>query len=148
MKNKCPDYVVEIREKMRELMNTVVRRSCRDKHTDKVLYTDPPEAGLPYEFYECLEELCEVCNEYKLPNGHLWKEVKRGSPIRCQTRSLCAAALWEKIKSLYPMSMAESSQNSHSYSNGFVKSHCGLLHMNCYKVFVKDIDTLKFRFLR
>ena len=58
-------------------------------------------------FYECLEELCQVCNEYKLPDGHLWKEVKRGSPIRCQTRSLCAAVLWEKIKSLYPMSMAE-----------------------------------------
>ncbi len=100
VENKGPDYVAEIRKKMRELMNIVVRKFCKDKHTDKVLYTDPPEVGLPYEFYECLEELCQVCNEYKLPDGHLWKEVKRGSPIRCQTRSLCAAVLWEKIKSL------------------------------------------------
>ena len=65
------------------------------------------EAGLPYEFYKYSEELCQVCNEYKLPEGHLWKKVKRGSPILCQTRSLCAAVLWEKIKSLYPMSMVE-----------------------------------------
>ena len=66
------------------------------------------EAGLPYVFYEYSEELCQVCNKYKLPEGHLWKKAKRGSPIRCQTRSLCAAVLWEKVKSLYPtISMAE-----------------------------------------
>ncbi len=87
VKNTGPDHVVEIREKMKELMDMVVRS--------------------PYEFHEYSEELCQVCNEYKLPEGHLWKKVKRGSPIRCQTRSFCAAVLWEKVKSLYPMSMAE-----------------------------------------
>ena len=91
IKNTGPDHVVEIRKKMKELMDMVVRS----------------EAGPPYEFYKYSEELCQVCNEYKLPEGHLWKKVKRGSPIRCQTRSLCAAVLWEKVKSLYPMSMAE-----------------------------------------
>ncbi len=91
IKNTGPDHVVEIRKKMKELMDMVVRS----------------EAGLPYEFYKYSEELCQVCNEYKLPEGHLWKKVKRGSPIRCQTRSLCAAVLWEKVKSLYPISMAE-----------------------------------------
>ena len=87
VKNTGPDHVVEIREKMKELTDMVVRS--------------------PYEFHEYSEELCQVCNEYKLPKGHLWKKVKRGSPIRCQTRSFCAAVLWEKVKSLYPMSMAE-----------------------------------------
>ncbi len=87
VKNTGPDHVVEIRKKMKELMDMVVRS--------------------PYEFHEYSEEFCQVCNEYKLPEGHLWKKVKRGSPIRCQTRSLCAAMLWEKVKSLYPMSMPE-----------------------------------------
>ena len=87
VKNTDPDHIVEIREKMKELMDMVVRS--------------------PYEFHKYSEELCQVCNEYKLPEGHLWKKVKHGSPIRCQTHSLCAAVLWEKVKSLYPMSMAE-----------------------------------------
>ncbi len=91
IKNTGPDHVVEIREKMKELMDMVVKS----------------EAGLPYEIYEYSEELCQVCNEYKLPEGHLWKKAKRNSPIQSQTRSLCAAVLWEKVKSLYPISMAE-----------------------------------------
>ncbi len=95
-------------------MDMVVRKTtwCDFLYPDGILrwdvvYVDPTEVGLPYEFHEYLEELCQVCKEYKLPEGHLWKKVKRGSPIQCQTRSLCAAVLWEKIKLLYPMSMAE-----------------------------------------
>ncbi len=72
--NTGPDHVLEIREKMRELMDTIVRKFWRSEYTDKIFYTEPPEAG---------------------------------APIQCQTCSLCAAVLWEKVKSLYPMSMAE-----------------------------------------
>ncbi len=70
-------------------------------------YIEPPEAGLPHELWDYSEELCKVCNEYKLPVNHIKKKVKRGSPIRCQTRSLCASVLWEKVRSLYSMSMSE-----------------------------------------
>ncbi len=106
------DHVVEIRKKMRELMSMVVNRPHNFIYPDSknrvcVEYIDHQRTELPDEFREHSEELCEICNEYKLPEGHLWKKVKRGSPIRCQTRSLCAAVLWEKVKSLYPMSMAE-----------------------------------------
>ncbi len=114
VKNTGPDHVVEIRKEMRELMDMVVRETtwCDFLYPDgirrwDVVYVDPPEAGLPYEFHKHSEELCQVCNEYKLLEGHLWKKAKRGSPIRCQTHSLCAAVLWEKVKLLYPMSMAE-----------------------------------------
>ncbi len=71
------------------------------------VYVEPPEAGLPRELFDYSEELCQVCYDYKLPDGSLWKTVKRGSPIHCQTRSLCAAVLWEKVKLTYPMTTNE-----------------------------------------
>ena len=105
--NTKKDHGVEIREKMSELMGMIVRESrvCRD--TGESYYVEPPEAGVPSELFDYSKELCHVCYDYKLPNDSLWKTVKRGSPIHCQTRSLCAAVLWEKVKSLYPMSMDE-----------------------------------------
>ncbi len=56
---------------------------------------------LPDECYEWLEDLCKICNKYKLPEGHPQKKVKHGYPIHCRMRSLCAAVLWEKVKSLF-----------------------------------------------
>ncbi len=106
-KNTKKDRVVEIREKMSELMGMIVRESRVCKDTGESYYVEPPEAGLPSELFNYSEELCQVCNDYKLPDGSLRKTVKRGSPIHCQTRSLCAAVLWEKVKSLYPMSIDE-----------------------------------------
>ena len=105
--NSKKDRVVEIREKMSELMGMIVRESMYCKYTGESYYVEPPEAGLPRELFDYLEELCQVCYDYKLPDGSLRKRVKRGSPIHCQTRSLCAAVLWEKVKSLYPMTMDE-----------------------------------------
>ncbi len=105
--NKKKDHVVEIREKMSELMGRIVRKSMYCEHTGESYYVEPPEAGLPRGFFDYLEELCQVCNDYKLPDGSLRKKVKRGSPIHCQTRSLCATVLWEKVKSSYSMSMTE-----------------------------------------
>ncbi len=107
LKNTGPDHVLEIREKMRELMGMIIREFRKCEYTGEIYYIEPPEAGLPRELWDYSEELCKTCNEYKLPVGHMWKKVKRGSPIRCQTRSLCASVLWEKVKSLYPMSMSE-----------------------------------------
>ena len=91
---------MEIREKMSELMGMIVRESMYCEYTGESYYVEPPEAGLPRELFDYSEELCQVCNDHKLPDG-------RGSPIHCQTRSLCAAVLWEKVKSLYPITMDE-----------------------------------------
>ena len=112
LKDAGIDHIAEIREKMRETMSMMIygphNSFCPDPEEPEYLeFIDHQMTKLPDEFYEWLEELCQVCNEYKLPDGHLWKKVKRGSPIHCRTRSLCAAVLWEKVKSLYPMSMAE-----------------------------------------
>ncbi len=105
---------MEIREKMSELMVLIVSRSaCYEfiypdgKIRCDSVYIEPSEAGLPRELFDYSKELCQVCYDYKLPDGSLRKTVKRGSPIHCQTRSLCAAVLWEKVKTLYPMTMDE-----------------------------------------
>ena len=92
---------------MSELMGMIVRESRVCRNTGESYYVEPSEAGLPRELFDYSKELCQVCYDYKLPDGSLWKTVKRGSPIHCQTHSLCAAVLWEKVKSLYPMSMDE-----------------------------------------
>ncbi len=105
--NTKKDRVVEIREKMSELMGMIVRESRVCEHIGESYYVEPPEAGLPHELFDYSKELCQVCYDYKLPDDSVWKTVKCGSPIHCQTRSLCAAVLWEKVKSLYPMTMDE-----------------------------------------
>ena len=53
---------------------------------------EPLEAGLPRELSDYTTELCMTCLD-------LEKDVK------CHIRSLCAAVLWKKVKSLYPTSM-------------------------------------------
>ncbi len=105
--NTKKDHVVEIREKMSELMGMIVRESRVCRNTGESYYVEPPEAGLPSELFDYSKELHQVCYDYKLPDGSLRKTVTRGSPIHCQTRSLCAAVLWRKVKSLYRMSMDE-----------------------------------------
>ena len=132
--NTKKDHVVEIREKMSELMGMIVRESrvCRD--TGESYYVEPPEAGLPSELFDYSKELCQVCYDYKLPDDSLWKTVKRGSPIHCQTRSLCAAVLWEKVKSLYPMSMDE-------FTRGVGVSKPSIIN-TCKKM--KQIDSRKY----
>ena len=88
-------------------MGMIVRKSMYCEYTGESYYVEPPEAGLPRELFDYSKELCQVCNDYKLPDGSLRKTVKRGSPIHCQTRSLCSTVLWEKVKSLYSMPMTE-----------------------------------------
>ena len=106
--NVKKDKRKEIRDKMSELTEMIVRKSgVTMDYTRERYYIEPPEAGLPRELFDYSKELCQVCYDYKLPDDSLWKTVKRGSPIHCQTRSLCAAVLWEKVKSLYPMTLDE-----------------------------------------
>ncbi len=106
--NTKKDRVVEIREKMSELMGMIViktRIDLRDLRegpkTGELYDVGHPGGDLPCEVFDYLKELCQVCYNYKSPDG------KRGSPIHCRTRSLCAAVLWKKVKSLYPMTMDE-----------------------------------------
>jgi hypothetical protein len=106
--NVKKDKRKEIRDKMDELIDAIVREHSVCWYTGERFYTVPPEAGgLPYEFFDYSKELCQTCYDYKLDDDNVFKKVKRGSPIHCQARSLCAAVLWEKVKSLYPMTLDE-----------------------------------------
>ncbi len=86
LKNTGPDKVKEIRDKMNELIEMVVRE-----------YTDDP----PRESHDYTKELCDACYNYALPNNNVWKKIKHKSVIRCHIHSLCAAVLWEKVNLLY-----------------------------------------------
>ena len=102
-----PDHIGEIWEKMREIMSMTINGPndffCPNPEKPEYLeLIDHQITELPDEYYEWREELCQICNEYKLPEGHHLKKVKRGSSIHCQTKSLCATVLWEKIKSEFP----------------------------------------------
>ncbi len=78
-------------------MGMIIRESRVCRNTGESYYVEPPEAGLPHELFDYSKELCQVCYDYKLSDD----------PIHCQTRSLCAAVLWKKVKLLYPMTMDE-----------------------------------------
>ncbi len=113
IKDTGPDKFKEVRDKMNELMGMIVRESRECKDTGEIFYIEPPEAGLPRELYDYSKELCDECYNYALPNYHTRKKRKHKSPfspIRFHTRSLCAAVLWEKVKSLYTMSINEFSK--------------------------------------
>ena len=108
--NVKKDKRKEIRDKMDELIDAIVREHSVCWYTGERFYTVPPEAGgLPYEFFDYSKRflICQTCYDYKLDDDSVFKKVKRGSPIHCQARSLCAAVLWEKVKLLYPMTLDE-----------------------------------------
>ncbi len=93
------DCFPKIREKMSKMIGMIViktridvRDLRMDQKTGEIYDAGHPGGDLPRELFDHLKELCEVCNEYK-------------TLIRCHTRSLCAAVLWEKVKLLYPTSM-------------------------------------------
>ena len=74
------DRFTKIREIMLEMIWAIIR--------EESLWD-----GLPRELSDHTRELCMTCLD------HLDKNVK------CHRRSLCAAVLWKKVKSLYPKSM-------------------------------------------
>ncbi len=85
------DRFPKIRETMIEMIRAVSRKEGIGIWGEECYY-DPPEAGLPRGLFDHLKELCTTCMD-------LEKNVK------CHRRSLCAALLWKKVKSLYPTLM-------------------------------------------
>ena len=77
-------YVIKQKEdrlaKIRQIMIEMTRSVTKQK------------AGSPRELFDHLGELCRAC-------------LKHETNIKCHRRSLCAALLWKKVKSLYPTSM-------------------------------------------
>ncbi len=74
---------------MIETINLVTREKSRIK-SSRYGWGEPLKNGLPFELSDHLRELCLKCMD---------------TNVRCHRRSLCAAILWEKIKSLYPKVM-------------------------------------------
>ena len=64
--NKKKDHVVEIREKMSELMGMIVRESRVCRNTGESYYVEPPEAGLPHELFDYSKEFvkCVTITNY------------------------------------------------------------------------------------
>ncbi len=77
------DIFPKIRETTFKMMHAIIRNE------EEEYYNKTPEAKLPRELLDHLKELCLKCMDLK-------KNVK------CHIRSLCAAALWKKVKSSYP----------------------------------------------
>ena len=100
------DSLPKIKETMTEVINSVTREKSwimvetMDLVTKEKSWTkssrygwgEPLKNGLPLELMDHWNELCLKCVE-------LEKKVK------CNTRSLCAAVLWDKAKFLYPKMM-------------------------------------------
>ena len=84
------DRLPKIRKIMSKIMCSVIRKGSI--WNGVLYYHEPPEAGLPRELFDHLGELCRACLNHE-------------TSIKCHTRSLCAALLWEKVKSLYPSTM-------------------------------------------
>ncbi len=91
---------IEIMKTLTELMRCVIRQSYVTDSGD-VKYYNPPGVDLPIELYDYKRELYHTCVEYIAPDNMLTKKGrKRHFVIGCQNRSLCAAVLWKKVKSL------------------------------------------------
>ena len=102
LSNRRTDHVVEIRERMRELMSMIIRKIRECKYTGEIYYTEPPQAGLPRELWGYSEELCKICNEYLwITFGKKLNEVLPFGVKHAAYVLLCCG------KKLYPMSMAE-----------------------------------------
>ncbi len=77
VKNTGPDHVSEIRKKMIETMSMAVYGPhnfiCPDSENPKcVELVDHRRTELADEFYEWLEELCQVCNELSSERSKTW----------------------------------------------------------------------------
>ena len=84
------DRFIKINQIMTDVINSVTKK--KDTLNGMLCWDGPLKGGLPFELFDHLKELCLKCMD-------LEKNTK------CHRRSLCAAILWEKVKSLYPTSM-------------------------------------------
>ena len=82
------DRFPKIRKTMIDAINSVTQKKIM---LNGMLGWDGPlEDGLPFELFDHLRELCLKCMDLD---------------VKCHMRSLCAAILWDKVKSLYPNAM-------------------------------------------
>ncbi len=84
------DRFPKIRETLYEMIHSIIRQGDTCPVTGVFHYFEPPDAGLPRELLGRVRELCLRCMDIS---------------VKCHRRSLCAAILWEKIKSSYPDAM-------------------------------------------
>ncbi len=79
------DRSAKIRKTMTDAINSVTLKKI---NLDGMSGWDGPlEDGLPLELLDHWNELCLKCMDMN---------------VKCHVRSLCAAVLWKKVKSLYP----------------------------------------------
>ena len=85
------DSFPKIRETMIEAINSVTRKKVWLSYN---LYgwDEPLKNGLPLELMDHWNELCLKCMDLE-------------EKVKCHKHSLCAAVLWEKVKSSYPEMM-------------------------------------------
>ncbi len=88
------DRFPKIRKIMIEMIGMIVikdridvRNLRMDLKTGEIYDAGHPGGDLPRELFDHLKELCLKCMDMN---------------VKCHMRSLCAAILWEKVKSLYP----------------------------------------------
>ena len=94
VREKGPDRVKEIRDMFSELLASFVRREMFDPVTGMCFYTEAPKPDVVVSF-DYLKELCDTAEGY-IEGGRGGRRYL----VRCCTRSLCSASLWEKIKCL------------------------------------------------
>ena len=76
----------KFRDTLFKMMCAISRDGCIEN--GEIIYYEPPNPKLlPIEILDHLKELSWKCMDQK---------------VRCHMRSLCAAVLWEKVKSSYP----------------------------------------------
>ena len=80
------DRFPKIEEIMTDMINSVTKKKVM-LSDNRYGWDGPLEDGLPSELSDHLRELCLKCMDLS---------------VKCNTRSLCAVILWEKVKSLYP----------------------------------------------
>ncbi len=79
----------KIRKTLFEMMCAISRDGCIEN--GEIIYYEPPNPKLlPIEILGHLKELSWKCMDMN---------------VKCHMRSLCAAVLWEKVKSSYPDAM-------------------------------------------
>ena len=79
----------KFRDTLFEMMCAISRDGCIEN--GEMIYYEPPNPELlPIEILDYLKELSWKCMNLN---------------VKCNTRSLCAVVLWEKVKFLYPKMM-------------------------------------------
>ena len=85
------DSFPKIRETMIEAINSVTRKKVWLSYS-RYGWDEPLKNGLPPELMDHWNELCLKCMDLE-------------EKVKCHKHSLCAAVLWEKVKSSYPEMM-------------------------------------------